>query len=291
MSDASASQTWHGATPAEWTGPGLRGWLRVARRGPLLVAVMLGALALSLALRPLERRIWGLSRPLTSRITQGACRAALAILGLRLRVTGQPMQAHGAMVANHASWLDIFALNARASVYFVSKAEVAGWPGIGWLARATGTVFIRRERREAAAQVRLMRERLAHGHRLVFFPEGTSTDGRRVLPFKPTLFAAFLTPDQPDLEIQPVSVAYHAPDGMEPRFYGWWGDMEFGPHMLRMLSVRRHGRIELVYHPALRVADHPDRKALARRLEGQVRAGLKRAGALEETAQPVMAEA
>ena len=88
MSDASASQTWHGATPAEWTGPGLRGWLRVARRGPLLVAVMLGALALSLALRPLERRIWGLSRPLTSRITQGACRAALAILGLRLRVTG-----------------------------------------------------------------------------------------------------------------------------------------------------------------------------------------------------------
>ena len=284
--------TWHGVEPAPWDGPDPVGWLRVAWRAPLLGGVMLLALAVSLALRPLERRIWGLSRPVTSRITQGACRAALAILGLRLRLTGRPMEGHGAMVANHASWLDIFALNAKASVYFVSKAEVAGWPGIGWLARATGTVFIRRERREAAAQVRLMRERLAHGHRLVFFPEGTSTDGRRVLPFKATLFAAFLSSDQPNLEIQPVSVVYRAPRGRDARFYGWWGDMEFGPHMLRMLSARRHGRIEVIYHPALRVADHPDRKALARKLEGVVRAGLKSAGALEQPAvQPAMAEA
>ncbi|MGR3463928.1 lysophospholipid acyltransferase family protein [Limimaricola sp.] len=281
--------TWHGAESADWDGPGLAGWLRVAWRGPLLVVLMLWALLVSLALRPLERRLWGLSRPVTSRITQAACRAGLVVLRLRLRVTGQPMQGHGAMVANHSSWLDIFALNARASVYFVSKAEVASWPGIGWLARATGTVFIRRERREATAQVRLLRERLAHGHRLVFFPEGTSTDGRRVLPFKPTLFAAFLSPDQPDLEIQPVSLAYRAPDGEASRFYGWWGDMEFGPHMLRMLSARRHGEIALTYHAPLRVADHPDRKALARALEARVRAGLDEAGALE--AQPAMAEA
>nr|WP_017928729.1 lysophospholipid acyltransferase family protein [Limimaricola hongkongensis] len=281
--------TWHGADPAAWDGPGLAGWLRVAWRGPLLIVVMLGALLVSLALRPLERRIWGLSRPVTSRITQAACRAGLFVLRLRLRVTGQPMQGHGAMVANHSSWLDIFALNARASVYFVSKAEVASWPGIGWLARATGTVFIRRDRREATAQVRLLRERLARGHRLVFFPEGTSTDGRRVLPFKATLFAAFLSPDQPDLEIQPVSVVYRAPDGAEPRFYGWWGDMAFGPHMLRMLSTRRHGEIGLIYHAPLRVADHPDRKALARALEAQVRAGLDRSDALDD--QPAMAEA
>ncbi|WP_341213099.1 lysophospholipid acyltransferase family protein [uncultured Limimaricola sp.] len=292
MSSTPERLTWHGVEPAPWDGPDLLGWLRVAWRGPLLGVVMLVALGISLALRPLERRIWGLSRPVTSRITQGACRAALAILGLRLRLTGRPMEGHGAMVANHASWLDIFALNARASVYFVSKAEVAGWPGIGWLARATGTVFIRRERREAAAQVRMMRARLADGHRLVFFPEGTSTDGRRVLPFKATLFAAFLSPDQPDLEIQPVSVVYRAPEGAEPRFYGWWGDMEFGPHMLRMLAARRHGRIDVIYHPALKVADHPDRKALARELEARVRAGLESAGALDEAgSQPVMAEA
>lgn len=290
MNDTPQRLTWHGAEPTPWDGPDLRGWLRVAWRGPMLVLAMLGALIILLVLRPFERRVWGLERPLTSRITRAACRAGLAILGPRLRVAGEPMAGHGAMVANHSSWLDIFALNARASVYFVSKAEVADWPGIGWLARATGTVFIRRDRREATAQVRLLRERLAHGHRLVFFPEGTSTDGRRVLPFKPTLFAAFLSPDQPDLEIQPVSLVYRAPETAESRFYGWWGDMDFGPHMLRMLSTRRHGVIEVIYHPALRVADHPDRKALARTLEGQVRAGLDAAGALSRS-QPAIAEA
>jgi len=290
LSSAPGRPTWHGADPAPWAGPDPRGWLRVAWRGPLLALAMLVALMVSLALRPAEAAIWGMERPVTSRITRVACRVGLAILGLRLRVSGAPMRGQGAMVANHASWLDIFALNARASVYFVAKAEVAGWAGIGWLARATGTVFIRRDRREAMAQVGLLRERLAHGHRLLFFPEGTSTDGRRVLPFKPTLFAAFLSPDQPELEIQPVSVVYRDPDGASPRFYGWWGDMEFGPHLLRILAARRQGEIALVYHAPLRVADHPDRKALARRLEEQVRAGLAEAGALD--AQPaVIAEA
>ena len=96
------------------------------------------------------------------------------------------------VVANHASWLDIFALNAPQRIYFVSKDEVRDWPGIGWLARATGTVFIARKSREAGVQARLFETRMAAGHRLLFFPEGTSTDGRRVLPFKTTLFAAFL---------------------------------------------------------------------------------------------------
>ena len=179
-------------------------------------------------------------------------------------------------MANHASWLDIFVLNAAKRVYFVSKAEVARWPGIGWLARATGTLFIARDRRQAAAQVALFRERLQAGHKLLFFPEGTSTDGLQVLPFKPTLFAAFTDPALgPDLAIQPVSVAYHAPAGADPRFYGWWGDMAFGPHLLSTLTARRQGRVEVVYHPPIRVADHADRKALARAAETAVRGGLQ----------------
>jgi lyso-ornithine lipid O-acyltransferase len=97
------------------------------------------------------------------------------------------MQHKGALVANHASWLDIFTLNACDRIYFVSKSEVAGWPGIGWLARATGTVFINRQGREAQMQKLLFEARLRAGHRLLFFPEGTSTDGQRVLDFKSTL--------------------------------------------------------------------------------------------------------
>ena len=83
--------------------------------------------------------------------------------------------------------------------------------------------------------------RLLAGHKLLFFPEGTSTDGLRVLPFKSTLFAAFFEPElHHTMWIQPVSVVYYAPVGEEARFYGWWGDMEFAPHLLKTLAARRH---------------------------------------------------
>jgi 1-acyl-sn-glycerol-3-phosphate acyltransferase len=85
-------------------------------------------------------------------------------------------------VANHAGWLDIFTLNAVQRVYFVSKSEVAAWAGVGVLARVTGTVFIDRQARQAAEQARMLQDRLAAGHRLLFFPEGTSSDARRVHP-------------------------------------------------------------------------------------------------------------
>jgi 1-acyl-sn-glycerol-3-phosphate acyltransferase len=130
-------------------------------------------------------------------------------MGLGRDVSGVPMRGEGAYVANHSSWLDILVLNASKRMYFVAKAEVAGWAGIGWLARGTGTVFVRRDRAEAAKQAALFETRLHAGHRLLFFPEGTSTDGLRVLPFRPTLFAAFFADGLRDsLQVQPVSVAY-----------------------------------------------------------------------------------
>ena len=117
-----------------------------------------------------------------------------------------------------------------------------------------------------------------HGHRLLFFPEGTSTDGMRVLPFKTTLFAAFLTDDlRHALHLQAVSVVYHAPAGEDPRFYGWWGEMEFGPSLLQVLAQKPQGRVEVVYHQPLRVDDHPNRKTLAAHLETQVREAHDRA--------------
>ena len=128
------------------------GWARALLRVIPLAVVVFGGLAILLALRLIERPIWGQRRPLTPFITQAVCRTAFVILGIRYRTEGQAMQGPGAAVANHSSWLDIFALNARKRIYFVSKAEVAGWPGIGWLAKATGTVFSRSDPREAMAQ-------------------------------------------------------------------------------------------------------------------------------------------
>jgi 1-acyl-sn-glycerol-3-phosphate acyltransferase len=267
--------TW---TDGDEPGPpriGPAGLLRVALRGPALALLTYGGLALLLVLRLVERPLFGLNRPVTPWITRAVCRAALVILGLRLEVRGRPMRARGALVANHGSWLDIFVLNACDRIYFVSKSEVAGWPGIGWLARATGTVFIARKGAEALAQKAVFEARLRAGHRLMFFPEGTSTDGLRVLPFKPTLFAAFFEDGLRDiLHIQPVTLRYHAPPGADPRFYGWWGGMAFGPHLLTLLAAPRRGRAEVVFHPPLAVADFAGRKALAAACEAAVRGGM-----------------
>ena len=187
---------------------------------------------------------------------------------------GTPMRQKGAIVANHGAWLDIFVLNASQRIYFVSKSEVASWPGIGWLARATGTVFIKRDPKEARIQKAVFEERLMHNHRLLFFPEGTSTDSLRVLPFKTTLFAAFFDPKiKHDMYIQPVSVNYYAPKGTDPRFYGWWGDMEFGTHLLYTLARLRQGCVEVVYHAPRKVDDYSSRKELAAALEADVRKG------------------
>lgn len=272
------SPTWDSAAPVQTAPIGLAGWLRAGLRAIPLVGLLVLSLGLLLLVRLVERPLFGLARPWTPWITQSVCRMAFVILGMGYRVRGAPMRGQGAVVANHSSWLDIFALNARKRVYFVSKSEVAGWPFIGWLARATGTVFITRDAREARAQTELFRSRLSAGHKLLFFPEGTSTDGRQVLPFKPTLFAAFFDDSlRETLQVQPVTVIYRAPDGEDARFYGWWGGMGFGPHLLRTLAARRPGGVELVYHPPVAVAGFADRKALARHCEAEVRGALQAA--------------
>ena len=248
------------------------GWLRVLVRGLVLGVVTYGGLVILLALRAIERPLFGLHRPWTPFITQAVCRTALFILRLRYSVRGTPMVAPGAYVANHSSWLDIFTLNAGARLYFVAKAEVSGWAGIGWLARATGTVFIARKGAEAKRQQAVFEARLGAGHPLMFFPEGTSTDALRVLPFKPTLFAAFFTAQVPvPLQIQPITVIYHAPHGADPRHYGWWGDMSFAPHLLMVLADARPGRVEVIYHQPVPVHAFANRKDLSAYCERVIR--------------------
>ncbi len=265
------SVTWRSKDVPPGSKSGLIGSLVGIVRGLLLVGFILIGLMLLLVVRIVEGPLFRPKRPVTPWITRFVCRWALIILGIRYTVRGRPMAHSGALVANHSSWLDIFALNASTSMYFVSKAEVASWPGIGWLARATGTLFIKRERQEARSQVKLFAERLSAGHRLVFFPEGTSTDGLLVLPFKPTLFASFLDPSLDDPMLQAVTLVYHAPKGQDVRFYGWWGDMDLGPHLWSTLTATRQGMIEVVFHDPVKAVEYSNRKALAKTLEDQVR--------------------
>lgn len=264
--------SWQKARPPVEPSSGLPGIIRVIVRGGVLGFVTFGGLLVLLLVRLIERPLCGVNRPVTPHITQFVCKSAFVILGLPLSRSGTPMTQMGAVVANHGSWLDIFALNACQTIYFVSKFEVAGWPGIGWLARATGTLFIARKGTEAKAQQAQFEARLRADHRLLFFPEGTSTDAVRVLPFKSTLFAAFFTHGMERvMYIQPVTVVYRAPDGKDARFYGWWDDMTFGAHLLKVLATPRHGSVEVLFHPPVPVDAFPDRKALASYCEQVIR--------------------
>ncbi|MGQ9725325.1 MAG: lysophospholipid acyltransferase family protein, partial [Tepidimonas sp.] len=132
---------------------------------------------------------------------------ALRILGVALRVQGQP-PAHGPLlvVANHVSWLDILAIDAAWPCRFVSKADVRHWPLLGRLVAGAGTLFIERDRkRDALRVVHHLAERLQAGDVLAVFPEGTTSDGRSVLPFHANLLQAALATGTP---VQPLGLAY-----------------------------------------------------------------------------------
>ena len=267
--------TWDSAVPPPSMAMSAPQRVRAAWRFAVL-AVGLGLALLALALmRLLESITHAGARPFSPHVVSTYCRFLLWVLGLRTDRRGAVMAAPGALVANHASWLDIFVLNAVTPVIFVAKAEVAGWPGIGQLARAAGTVFIRRDRRDAQAQTHVLAAKIRHGHRLVVFPEGTSTDSTLVLPFKATLFQAFLAPDMPQgIAVQPVSLHYHAPDGSDARFYGWWGGMDFAGHFLRVLGQGKQGRVTITCHPPIPCAPGITRKTLAAQAEAAVRSGV-----------------
>ncbi len=250
----------------------ISGWVLVFIRGCAILLVILIGLVLKFLLRFFEKPLFGDRRPATPFITVLVSKISLYLLSIRVKRLGTPLERPGALVANHSSWLDIFALNSSQRLYFVSKSEVARWPGIGSLAKATGTLFIRREAKEAFVQKKLFEQRIKMGHKLIFFPEGTSTDGMRVLPFKSALFQAFF-----DLEfnsqcyIQPVTVTYFAPKNEDPRFYGWWGDMSFARHLLKTIAAKRQGKIEVRYHEPLLVSDFGKRKELAAAAEAIIR--------------------
>ena len=125
---------------------------------------------------------------------------------MRVRVQAEGTIAAGALlVANHVSWLDIPAIGTRGMVRFLSKAEVRGWPLVGWMSGLAGTFFIARGANRVGAAVEQIRARIQGGHPVVVFPEGTTSDGRQVHRFHPRLFAVC---QQAGLAVQPVALRY-----------------------------------------------------------------------------------
>ena len=219
-------------------------------------------------------------------------RICLRLTGIRLRVHGKPIS-NGALMANHSSWLDILALRATTLMYFVSKAEVADWPGVGFITRITGTVFIERKRTEVKRQEAVLRERIAQKQLLCLFPEGTSSDGLRVLPFKTSLFSTFFVDGAgEEIRIQPVTLRYHAPASghLPDDVYGWWGSMGFEKHIWEVLTLSFGGAVDVMFHPPLLAAAYQDRKQLADACQKTVAQGFDKLGVDAGTADPTLPE-
>ncbi len=244
----------------------------------------------TLVLIPWQSTALRYKRPRRKTFPQRYHRFLCRIFGIRLRVIGTPVQGQGVlMISNHTSWLDILILSAAARVSFVAKAEVQSWPFFSTLAKLQETVFVDRVRRSQTGAARdQIRDRLKSGDALVLFPEGTSNDGNRVLPFKSALMGAAEAELGTDaagnvrhVPVQPVSVAYvgvHGmPMGREYRpLFAWYGDMELVPHLWEALKT---GPIEVVveFHKPMTVDSVGGRKALATIAEVMIRRGQARA--------------
>src|SRR5712672_2928421 len=246
-------------------------------------------LAWTVGLMPVQVIGLALRRRWTSRLPVFYHRWCCRILGFRIRVIGTPTAERPVLfAANHISYTDITILGSVIPGSFIAKAEVADWPFFGWLAKLQRSVFVDRRVRSIATQRNAISDRLAAGDALILFPEGTSGDGNRVLPFKSALFSVADHSATGPVTVQPVSIAYtrvnSMPIGRRYRpLFAWYGAMAMAPHLWRLLGL---GTIEIVveFHPATTLAACGSRKMLARYCEERVKNGL--AGALTGRRRP-----
>lgn len=179
--------------------------------------------------------------------------------GADVTMTGTPLTRDVLFIANHVSWLDILVLAGKTGSAFVAKADMAPWPVIGWMATLNNSVYVAREQRlDVGAQALAMKTALETRQPLTLFPEGTTSNGTELLPFRSSLIAS-VTPPPQGISIQPVAIDYGrpAPD------IAWIDDEPVGVNALRVMSRPERLPVTLHFMTPLDHADFADRKAIA----------------------------
>jgi 1-acyl-sn-glycerol-3-phosphate acyltransferase len=248
----------------------------------LRVILVAGFFFTSLPLMIALQWVLGVCRsPLWGPCSVAYYRLLTRLLRIRINVngtqaTGQPVL----IVSNHVSWVDIVVLAAVTPMVFVAKREVASWPLIGAAAKVQKVVFVDRMRRQQTPETnKEIAQRLAEGHPVVLFAEGTSSDGTRVLPFRSALIgaveAACNGAGLGEVALQPMSICYTAQRGLpmahnDQPIVAWYGDLDFFPHFAGFI---RRGVVDVTvsYGAAVACRADADRKLLAKELEGKVR--------------------
>lgn len=231
---------------------------------------LLGLVGWSFLCAPVQFVSTALKLKAAGRIPMIYHRGVLRLFGVRFDIEGDMRrQAPTLFVGNHISYLDIFVLGAIIEGCFVAKSDVAGWPVAGFFAKLQRTIFVERDRRASVgAQRDMLQQRLEEGVNVILFPEGTSYDGARVLPFKSALFAAAERQvDGHPVTVQPMSLAYVAMDGLpltraQRPAVAWYGDMGLLPHIWTFLKTSRT-RVVVRFHPPVSLEDYDNRRLLA----------------------------
>jgi 1-acyl-sn-glycerol-3-phosphate acyltransferase len=252
------------------------------------IAARIGILAaLFVVLAPVQMVAGRRGARLAHRIPVHFHRLFLWLFAIRVTVRGTPpTPGHPTLVlANHVSWLDIPVMASLLPLSFIAKHEIADWPVFGFCARLQRCIFLDRSRKSATAEVNAeVAERLAGGDAIVLFPEGTTGDGNRLLPFRSSLVgaarAALAESAHEEIRLQPMAVAYTRRNGLpvtrrEMPDIAWYGDMELPPHFL---CCAKGGPLDVVvsWGEPIPFGRGTDRKRATLAAEAEVRRALGR---------------
>lgn len=201
----------------------------------------------------------------------------MQVMNIRVVVKGSPPHpdiASAMLVGNHVSWVDIHALNSVRTVRFIAKSEVRDWPVFGWFARKVNTFFIDRQRKQDTS--RMVAEAVSSlqaGDCLCYFPEGTTTDGTELKPFKGSLMQAAIDADS---MVWPVTIRYPREDGSANTEMAYWGDITLMQSIAKVLACRKPV-VELDFAPPISPAGH-DRRSLTLQARQAIASRLDLAG-------------
>lgn len=242
-------------------------------------------LALTAILLPVQVFALNFNKKLSVQLPVFYHRVCAWILGFQVRVHGEPAAEPPVLFAcNHMSYSDIAILGSLLPASFVAKAEVASWPLFGFLAKLQRTVFVDRRATKATKQRDKMVRRLEAGDNMILFPEGTSSDGNSVLPFKSALFSvAQVEPQGRPLLVQPVSLAYTRLDGMPVGralrpYFAWYGAMTLASHFWQVAGLG-HTTVDVIFHSPVTISEYQSRKALSEDCHSIVARGVSAANA------------
>ena len=227
----------------------LAGWVRIGLRAAGLIGLLLVFVPLHYLYRVIS---YGSPFPMLF------LRYAARVCGARVETHGTHLKRDVFFVANHVSWLDILALAGASGTAFVAKAELADAPVVGWLASLNRTVFVKREHRMGVAeQINALKEALVDNWSVTVFPEGTTTDGQSLLPFKTSMLSV-LEPPPPGVLVQPVIIDY----GPVAEWIGWIGQEGGVNNAKRVLSRKGTFRLRLFFLEPFSPEEFKGRKAI-----------------------------